>query len=203
MRILCYGDSNTWGFIPGSGERYPSDTRWTGVLSELTKAQIIEEGLNGRTTVFQDNLEPFREGLAYAAPCVMSHFPLNWIIIMLGTNDCKTRYGVSAAEIGYGLEEVIMRMQEFCRRKNQSPKFLILSPALLKINEDNIEFNRKAEEKVRQLKAEYQRVAKDFQCEFLAASDYVKDIGSDGIHFTAEGHRNLAIAIHNFIQTCS
>lgn len=203
MRILCYGDSNTWGFIPESGERYPSDTRWTGVLAELTKAQIIEEGLNGRTTVFQDNLEPFREGLAYAAPCVMSHFPLDWVIIMLGTNDSKTRYGVSAPEISYGLEEVIMRMQEFCRRKNQSPKFLILSPALMKINEDNIEFNQESEEKVKQLKAEYQRVAKDFQCEFLAASDYVKDIGSDGIHFTAEGHRNLAIAIHNFIQSCS
>ena len=75
QRVLCYGDSNTWGYMPGNGTRYPEDVRWTGRLAQCENLEIIEEGLNGRTTVFSDNLEPFRNGLDYAAPCLVSFSP--------------------------------------------------------------------------------------------------------------------------------
>ena len=77
MRVLCFGDSNTWGYIPGTGGRYASDVRWTGVLKQLTGFEVIEEGLNGRTTAFTDAVEPYRSGLDYIAPCVMSQMPLD------------------------------------------------------------------------------------------------------------------------------
>lgn len=135
--------------MPGQGTRYPGYIRWTGRLARCGELEIIEEGLNGRTTVFSDNLEPFRNGLDYAAPCVMSHFPLDVIIIMLGTNDTKCRYNVSASEIRYGMEEVVIRMKEFCRRKGESPQFLIISPPYIHIRED-AEFDHSSEVKIRQ-----------------------------------------------------
>ena len=65
--ILCYGDSNTYGYNPVNGLRYPKDVRWTGVLQKLLGEQyaVIEEGCNGRTTVFEDIAEPWKAGLGY------------------------------------------------------------------------------------------------------------------------------------------
>ena len=64
-RILCYGDSNTWGYIPASGARYEPDVRWTGVAQRLLGSDytLIEEGMNGRTTVYENPLSPGRNGM--------------------------------------------------------------------------------------------------------------------------------------------
>ena len=96
-RILCIGDSNTWGYIPGSGERYEKNVRWTGKLAQMLgeNYEVIEEGMNGRTTAFTDKIEPGTAALDYLYPCLISQFPLDYIIVMLGTNDTKTRYGVN------------------------------------------------------------------------------------------------------------
>ena len=103
MRILCYGDSNTWGYIPGVGTRYKKEERWTGILESLTKAEVIEEGMCGRTTVFGDYVEPFCNGMKYIDQCVLSPVPLDDIVIMLGRNDSKRRYHVAARAGGYGM----------------------------------------------------------------------------------------------------
>ena len=86
-RILCYGDSNTWGAIPNESERYPDDVRWTGVLqNELGSGyKIIEEGYNGRTTVHDDPIEGKLSGVTYFKPCMESQLPLDLIIIMVMT----------------------------------------------------------------------------------------------------------------------
>ena len=96
--ILCFGDSNTHGYMPGLGTRYPIDQRWSGLLGKLLGDgyHVVEEGMDGRTTAFEDDLQPWRSALGYIGPCVKTHAPLDLIIIMLGTNDSKTRYGVSA-----------------------------------------------------------------------------------------------------------
>lgn len=90
-RILCIGDSNTWGYIPGSGERYEKNVRWTGKLAQTLgeNYEVIEEGMNGRTTAFTDKIEPGTAALDYLYPCLISQFPLDYIIVMLGTNDTK------------------------------------------------------------------------------------------------------------------
>ena len=101
--IMCYGDSNTWGCIPLAGpqppRRYGPAQRWPGVLRrELGDGYwIVEEGLNGRTTVWDDPLEPFRSGKELLAPCLMTHEPIDLVIVMLGTNDLKRRFGGARA----------------------------------------------------------------------------------------------------------
>lgn len=200
MRILCYGDSNTWGYIPVTGGRYGKNDRWTGRLQMMTGHEIIEEGLNGRTTVFSDYLEPYRNGLEYAAPCVMSHLPLDLIIIMLGSNDAKRRYHVTASEIARGLGEVICQMKWFCQRKGADPDILIVAPPAAAIAENDWDFAPEANEVIRQLETEYEKLAEEMGCGFLRASDYVDDIGEDGLHLTARGHERLAEGIAEYLK---
>ena len=92
--VLCYGDSNTYGTIPASEGRFPRDVRWPGVLADELGAgwHVIEEGLGGRTTVFDDPILPDRNGRRYLMPCLLSHAPLHAVVISLGTNDLKARF---------------------------------------------------------------------------------------------------------------
>ena len=105
MNILCFGDSNTWGYKPDKSGRYDENIRWTGLLQKKLGSgyHIIEEGLCGRTTVFHDELREGRRGLDMIGVTVEMHDPLDLVIIMLGTNDCKSRYGASASVIAKGL----------------------------------------------------------------------------------------------------
>ena len=101
MNILCFGDSNTYGYRPDGSGRFDADTRWTGLLQKKlgTNDRIIEEGLCGRTTVFSDELREGRRGLDTIGILLESHAPVDLLILMLGTNDCKTRYNASAGTI--------------------------------------------------------------------------------------------------------
>ena len=96
--IVAFGDSNTWGYDPASARGFRADVRWTGVMQrELGPAiAVIEEGLNGRTTVFDDPIEPDRRGADYLPPCLRSHAPLDLLIIALGCNDLKPRFSALA-----------------------------------------------------------------------------------------------------------
>src|SRR5512143_1112361 len=112
--ILCFGDSNTWGYNPETAERYPPDVRWTGVLQQKLGAQyrVIEEGLNGRTTVWDDPVQPGRNGRIYLGPCLESHRPLDAVVLFLGLNDLKVRFSATAEDIAKGagaLVEIIAR----------------------------------------------------------------------------------------------
>lgn len=124
MNILCFGDSNTWGYKPDKSGRYDENIRWTGLLQKKLGSgyHIIEEGLCGRTTVFQDELREGRRGLDLIGVTVEMHNPIDLMIIMLGTNDCKTRYRASASVIAKGLDQVIRKA-----RQNASRHLICLS----------------------------------------------------------------------------
>ena len=115
IRILCYGDSNTWGYISGTDhERYGINERWTKFLQCKLgdRFEVIEEGLNSRTLISNDT-RPGKEGkngYEYLIPCLDTHDPIDLIILMLGTNELKASYNKTAAEIGEMLEQYFVKV---------------------------------------------------------------------------------------------
>ena len=115
-QILCFGDSNTWGYDGESRERLPWGVRWTSLLQEKLnkeKYRVIEEGLCGRTTVFEDPLRDGRKGTALLPTLLETHAQVDVITLMLGTNDCKTVFGASADVIGKGILRLLDQIQEY------------------------------------------------------------------------------------------
>ncbi|MBQ4416282.1 MAG: acylhydrolase, partial [Butyrivibrio sp.] len=100
-RILCFGDSLTWGYDPVKQNRIDEDSRWTGVLQNLLGDgyRVIEEGQNGRTIATDDPAEGEKNGLRYVIPCIESHKPLDLMIVMLGTNDLKKKFSYTVMDI--------------------------------------------------------------------------------------------------------
>ena len=114
-RILCFGDSLTWGFDPEKGNRISGDKRWTGVLQTLLgdRCQVIEEGQNGRTIATEDPAEGEKNGIRYILPCIESQCPLDLMIVMLGTNDLKQKFGYSARDIAGEMQLFLEKVQAY------------------------------------------------------------------------------------------
>lgn len=201
--ILCFGDSNTYGYIPGSGKRYNIQTRWPRLLANLLGGEydVVEEGLSGRTTAFRDLIEPGRCGLDTILPCVMSHEPLDVIVLMLGTNDTKSRFHVTAQEIGYGMEELIMKIGGYYHYREGMPQILLVSPVPLGDMSDAVEFNEASRQKSLLLADIYRQIADTFHCRFLDAGAVTEELGCDGIHLTPRGHAALAQAMAEKIRS--
>ena len=199
MNILCFGDSNTWGYKPDKSGRYDENIRWTGLLQKKLGSgyHIIEEGLCGRTTVFQDELREGRRGLDLIGVTVEMHNPIDLMIIMLGTNDCKTRYRASASVIAKGLDQVIRKA-----RQNASRHFdlLVISPIHLGVGVGDAdfdpEFDEKSVEVSKKLAEEYHKVALLHHAAFLDASAFASPSTTDREHLDAAGHAALANAIY-------
>ncbi|MBQ6569835.1 MAG: arylesterase [Clostridia bacterium] len=197
-QILAFGDSNTWGMIPASRppERYPADVRWTGVLAgKCQNAAIIEEGLCGRTTVFDDPLFPGRNGLEALMQMGQKCPVLDAAIIMLGTNDCKSAFKNTAEDIAKGMEQCLDRLEKLLPPE----KILLISPLLLGEEvwkpEKDPEFDKNSVEVCRGLKEEYRKLSKKHGAQFMAASDYSRADHSDEEHLNATGHQRLASAV--------
>jgi len=196
--ILCYGDSNTWGYAPGSGERFARDVRWTGVLRrELGEGyQIIEEGLSGRTTVWDDPIEGYKNGRDYLIPCLETHKPLDLVIIMLGSNDLKIRFSVSAYDIASGAGVLVDIAQKSAVGPDEGPPQVLLMapPPVAKLTEF-AEMFEGAEAKSRRFTEHYGRVADEYGCEFFDTSQVIVSSDIDGIHFEASEHHKLGMAL--------
>ena len=140
--ILCYGDSNTWGYTPGSGERHAPDVRWTGVLRRRLGEgwEVLEEGMNGRTTVFDNPMSPGRNGSAYLLTCLETHKPLDLVILMLGTNDLRFTDAWGAAEGAAALVKKVRlynHMEESTHIFPGKPRILLIAPILAHADLDN------------------------------------------------------------------
>jgi lysophospholipase L1-like esterase len=197
-RILCYGDSNTWGSTPGTGERYPHEVRWTGVLSsELGPGhRVIEEGLPGRTTVWDDPIEGHKNGLTYLPPCLASHRPLDLVVLMLGTNDLKQRFSLSAFDIAQGaavLARVVLRSD--VGRGGRPPRLLLMAPPPLTTVPVYTELFAGGEAKSLGFAPRFAEVADDLGCDLLDTGTLIASSKVDGVHFEADAHRTLGLAI--------
>ncbi len=204
--ILCFGDSNTWGYVPLLRRRYTEKERWPMLMAEALGSgyHVIEEGLNGRTTAFTDYLEPYRNALDYAAPCMISHAPLDFVIVMLGSNDTKIRYHVSAQEITDGMENLIKKLRFYYPADKYPllPQILLAAPGPIIPPEAETSFDNSSTEKVRLLPKTYETLAKKLDCLFFNTQTVLteKDLGGDGLHLTKEGHGKLAAAFTNIVS---
>ena len=201
--ILCFGDSNTYGFIAGSGARYDENKRWTKRLQRLlgTSYYVIEEGLNGRTTVYDDLDKRFMNGSEYLEMCIATHRPIDLVILMLGTNDTKERYQAQASDIAGGMECLIKILRN---PEVYNKDILIVSPIHISesiMKSEFVEaFGRESIEKSKQLGPEYERLAKRYNCFYLNAADYAVADEKDAIHLNEEGHASLAEAFYHKIK---
>jgi len=205
--ILCYGDSNTWGCIPLTGaqppRRYGPTKRWPGVLRrELGDGfWIVEEGLNGRTTVWDDPLEPFRSGRELLLPCLLTHQPIDLVIVMLGTNDLKIRFGVGARDIaaGAGLLLDIVRASN-CGPGESPPRALLVCPPSVGHLDVFAEEFAGAVERSRDLPRHYAAVADAHACPWIDAGVHVRSSDKDGIHLDAPAHEQLGVVVAQHVR---
>ena len=203
-RILCYGGSNTWGYDPATCDRFPADVRWTGVLQrELGDGcLIVEEGLNGRTTVWDDPIEGFKNGRTYLIPCLASHRPLDLVIIMLGTNDLKKRFSLSAYDIANGAGVLVdVTQKSAAGRGGSAPPVLLMAPPPTTILTEFGEMFEGAGAKSHLFSQHYQRVAEQFRCRFLDTRSHVVSSERDGIHLEAAEYAKLGRAVAKAVRS--
>ena len=196
--VLCYGDSNTWGYDPASSNRFSRDVRWTRVLGrELgDEYEVIEAGLNGRTTVWDDPIEGYKNGKEQLIPCLTTHKSLDLVIIMLGTNDLKMRFSVSAFDIAKSAGVLVgMTQSSETGPDNGSPAVLLISPAPVGKLTDFAEMFQGAEAKSRKFSGHYRLIAEEYGCSFLDAGEIIVSSDVDGIHFEGSEHQKLGKAV--------
>lgn len=203
-QILCYGDSNTWGFVPGTGMRQPEHIRWPGVCqAELGSGyRIIENGLNGRTTVLDDRFSDYLNGKKSLGYALISQKPLDLVVLMLGSNDLKYASAVAAATGADELVRMLLNADGIYRVSQpifpNGPKVLLIAPPLVapEITElfPNSTLVTGAVESPR-FSQLYANVAKNRGVHFLDAALYTEPSLDDCVHITAESHERLGKAI--------
>ncbi|WP_296663458.1 SGNH/GDSL hydrolase family protein [Paraburkholderia sp.] len=206
--LLCYGDSNTHGTkpltLPGVFERFGPADRWPGVLQAALGDtwSVIEEGLPARTTVHDDPIQgQHKNGLSYLRPCLESQLPVDVVVLMLGTNDLKTRFSVTPADIANSVS-LLLETLIACRAGpgGATPHVLLIAPAPI----DEVGFLGEiftgGAAKSRLLAPLYERIAVKFGSAFLDAGDIVKVSDTDGIHYEAEQHHRLGKAVAELVS---
>jgi len=199
--ILCYGDSNTWGDPPGGVGRYEWTVRWPGILQERLGGdyRVVEEGLCGRTTCFDDPLSPNRNGLTYLPVALETHYPIDILVIMLGTNDVKARYNHSAFTIAQGAGELLVAAKKF---EPKIRNILLVAPPHV-VKSDNVESSfvfDGAESKSQELAQYFKYFADMNGCHFFDAASVARSSPIDGIHIDAGNHKILAEALSKKVR---
>lgn len=191
--ILCFGDSNTYGIIPGTWDRYDSDSRYPGILRSLLKNfNIIEDGVVGRTSIYPDH-RPGRIGINDIDESIKNSNP-NYIVIMLGTNDLKKINAKSLSELNEALDKLLSHVIKY------DTKVILVNPATLDKNIEKLDydFNYNSYKVSSNAKSVYESLAKKYDFHFLDANTYAT-VGVDGEHITSVGHKALANAIYELI----
>lgn len=198
QHLLCYGDSLSWGIIPGSRQRHPFERRWTGIVQGLLgpRVRVIEECLNGRTTAWDDPQRPGRHGGAYLPQILQTHAPFDAVVLFLGTNDMQAVYDASAGDSARGADALVAAIQ------SARPEPMTAAPPILLVAPPRIGRPAGAmEEKFRgaQVKSlgfldAYRVVAERRACQLFDAS-IVLPGDVDGVHWDEDQHAQFARAV--------
>lgn len=186
-----------------TGGRFSFTERWPGVLAqELGDGyRVIEEGLNGRTTVWDDPIQDYRNGKTYLMPCLWSHRPIDLVTIMLGTNDLKTRFALTACEIAAGAGALVeLAQRSGAGASGNAPEVLLMSPPLVGELGPYDEMYADAGARSRKFGECYRRTADKYGCHFLDTAQIVAPSALDGVHLEEDQHRKLGLAVAAFIR---
>ena len=205
-RIVCIGDSNTWGYDCETDTRYGEDIRWTSLLQTMLGDQytVIEEGLNGRTCTLNDPAEGQKSAYEYIVPCIESHNPFDLLIIMLGTNDMQAKFNLSPEQVGLAMNRLLSLAQacmQYLMKEKNDPDILVISPIVIGDNiENTVECEsfagKKGAEKSKRLARYLEDTARQHNCFFMDASIVADPSPVDQVHLDKEGHRKLAEALY-------
>ena len=197
--VLCYGDSNTYGYDPETGLRYPPALRWPDALQALLgpEYRVIPEGLNGRTTAFGRKGLAWLNGLSTLDPIIRTHYPIDYLIFMLGTNDCCAELGLSAEEITAGMEKLIDRARAHLSEiQENEAEIIIIAPKAMdgKVLRGvfSYEMDEKSVRVSQELTTLYKELAERKGCDFTDIEDIIELSETDGEHFLPEGGKKLA-----------
>lgn len=213
-RVLCFGDSNTWGYTPGTGERYGSGTRWTGVAQQMLGDGycIVEAGLSGRTTVFDDPYDDYMNGAAALGYALLEASPVDLVVIMLGTNDLKHTNAIGSAR---GIASLISSVRSITSHipsaaylsgaavsgeQARQVEILVVSPILMhpevtRLNPQTVFESEERYEKSLGFADAFRQVAAAANVWFFDAATVAKPSDIDGVHMMPESHLALGRAI--------
>jgi lysophospholipase L1-like esterase len=209
--VLVYGDSNSYGTKPMpdllSAGRFGPEERWPGVMAAALGPgwRLVEEGLPGRTTVHPDPISGVhKNGLAVLPAVLESHSPIDLVILMLGTNDLKARFGLPPVEIAVGVEKLVRHIrQDFTGPGGTAPALLLVCPPVAIEAGCLAEVFAGAEPKARRLAGFYREVAARWGAAFLDAGEVIGPSPLDGVHFEAEDHAALGARVAEAVKAMS
>lgn len=212
--ILCYGDSNTWGFDPIASaaspfpRRHAPAVRWTGVLARALGDgyRVVEEGLNGRTTVLDDPIMgEYRNGRDHLLACLESHKPLDLVVLMLGTNDLKAMFNLPAGEIAAGAGQLVKLIcQTETGPEAGAPPVLLLCPPQVGDMSHLPDLEEKfagAQAKAARFPQYYAAIAQTLGCAYLNTQPLVQVSPVDALHLEATEHEKLGQAVAGKVQS--
>jgi len=197
--ILCYGDSITWGYIPGDSGRYPLGKRWPSVLQDEIghEFQVVAEGLRGRYTVHDEPFRPGLNGAALLEPILETHAPVDLLIIFLGTNDVLHHGDMTACDAARGVEVLArIALASETGPAGRAPGVMLVSPPRIRaLSSELAELCHGDPARSAGFSRHYRAVAETRKLFFLDAADIVEPSPVDGVHLDETGHAVLGKAI--------
>lgn len=206
-RILCFGDSNTWGYNAKKGNRFSEKLRWPCLLQKkLGKDyKIIEEGLNGRTAAWDDPLFEGLNGYKDIISCIESHLPLELVIIMLGTNDAKERMNLTSYNIAQGIVKLSLKAYDVLLSNGlEKPKVLVVSPPAIGKKYYGVvgtSMGKACDIKSENLGVNLFQLLEGHPIEFLDLKGLVEMGQIDYMHLDKKGHRLVSKLIFDKIKS--
>lgn len=198
-RILCFGDLLSWGLVPGTRQRHGADWRWAKVFAQHTGAEVMEEALNGRTTVYDFPGRPYRKGLDTLPMMLEQHAPLDTVMIMLGTNDFFAVPDATAEHALSGLRQLAEVVQSPSVEPGMPiPKLVLIASPMARVVRDSpypfADVSEEIETQAARLPAMVKALAEEIGCGFFDASYLLTD-DADGIHLSQDTTRELGLAL--------
>jgi len=201
-KILCYGDSNTYGFNPETGGRFDKNSRWSGILSEILAPEftVIEEGMNNRTGFFKNPEGIKQSGGEYLSIYLQNNHDIDICVLSLGTNDTQIFYNINKEIAKTSIQRLINDLNE----ANPQVKIILIPP--VKITPDilssgfSILFSRNSLTKIEDIFPAFKESAIENNCYYFDFNEFAKPSKFDGLHYTAESHRIIAEKLAEFID---